>query len=135
MTNEEATAFAEAWIADWNRHDLEAILAHYADPPAHTSPLVVTRLSPDRADGTIRDTSELRAYFARGLESAPPLRFTLLAAFAGAGSVALVYLNHRDATVVEVMHLDERSKVTRSVVHYRPSAEVSFFAKSSERSK
>jgi hypothetical protein len=31
MTHEEALAWAEQWIDEWNRHDVEAVLAHFAD--------------------------------------------------------------------------------------------------------
>lgn len=114
---EGSRAFAEEWVDAWNRHDLDAIVSHYADPPEHSSPLIVERLG--QPDGTIRSTEELRAYFQRGLESAPPLRFELLDVFPGVSSIAVLYRNHRERTVLEVMFLDTRNKVTRSVVHYR----------------
>jgi hypothetical protein len=113
----ESRAFAEDWVDAWNRHDLDAIVSHYADPPEHSSPLIVERLG--RADGTIRSAEELRAYFQRGLEGAPPLRFELLDVFPGVSSVAVLYRNHRGKTVLEVMYLDAQNKVTRSTVHYR----------------
>src|SRR5262245_48004117 len=31
MNQERALAFAEAWVDAWNRHDLERVLAHYAE--------------------------------------------------------------------------------------------------------
>jgi hypothetical protein len=113
----DARAFAEEWVEVWNRHDLEGIMAHYADPPAHTSPLIVERLG--KSDGTIRDAGELRDYFARGLASDPPLRFELIDVFPGVHSVAVLYRNHRHRTVVEVMELGPDGRVVRSVVHYR----------------
>ncbi len=103
------------WIDAWNRHDIEAIMGHYADPPHHTSPLIVERLG--RADGTIRTTSELRDYFQRGLASSPPLHFELLGAYPGVSSVAVHYRNHRGRTVIEVMHFNPAGKITASVVH------------------
>lgn len=117
LTPDEARAFAKAWVGAWNSHDIEAILSHYADPPEHTSPLVAERLA--RPDGTIRSLAELRAYFQRGLEGAPPLHFELLDVFPGVSSVAVLYRNQRGKTVLEVMYLDQHTKVTRSIVHYR----------------
>ncbi len=117
MNLDAARAFADEWVDAWNRHDLAAILAHYADPPEHASPLIVERLG--RADGTIRDRAELEAYFRRGLEGSPPLCFELLDVFPGVSSVALLYRNHRGNTVLEVMDLDDRARVTRSTVHSR----------------
>lgn len=113
----DARTFAEAWCDAWNRHDLEEVLSHYADPPAHTSPLVVERLG--RADGTIRDSAELRDYFRRGLEATPPLRFELIDAFESIDGVAVLYRNHRGKTVVETMQLDAAGKVARSCVYHR----------------
>jgi hypothetical protein len=31
MTYESMIAFAESWIAAWNRRDVEAVLAHYSE--------------------------------------------------------------------------------------------------------
>ncbi len=31
MDLEEARGFAEHWIAAWNSHDIDAVLAHYTD--------------------------------------------------------------------------------------------------------
>jgi hypothetical protein len=39
MTQEDANAFARRWIADWNAHDLDAILAHYAPDAEFLSPV------------------------------------------------------------------------------------------------
>jgi hypothetical protein len=112
---DDARAFAKAWVNAWNSHDIEAILSHYADPPEHTSPLIVERLG--RADGTIRSLAELRVYFQRGLEGTQPLHFDLLDVFPGVSSVAVLYRNQRGKTVLEVMCLDQHTKVTRSIVH------------------
>lgn len=120
MTAAQAREFAQDWHEAWNRHDLEAILAHYADPLEFTSPLVVQRLS--RADGTIRNLAELRAYFAVGLAPGSTLRFELLEAIPGVDSVALRYRNHRGQTVIEVMHRNAAGKVDRVMVHYTPLA-------------
>jgi ketosteroid isomerase-like protein len=36
---EEALAFAERWVKEWNDHDIEAVLTHFADDAVFTSPL------------------------------------------------------------------------------------------------
>ena len=43
MTQEVADAFAAEWMAAWNAHDLEAVLAHYAEDGVFTSPFVAGR--------------------------------------------------------------------------------------------
>lgn len=117
MEQQEAEAIAADWIAAWNAHDVERILAHYADTLEFTSPLIVERL--DRADGTIRDKAELRRYFEVGLAAGPALRFELLDVLPGVSSVTLYYRNHRGRTVAEVMFFDPKGQVFRAAVHYR----------------
>ena len=36
MNHDEAAAFAEQWAKDWNNHDVEAVLAHFADDVVFT---------------------------------------------------------------------------------------------------
>src|SRR4051794_30176838 len=42
MTNEEAQRWAEQWIDEWNRHDVEAVLEHFADDVVFVSPVAAT---------------------------------------------------------------------------------------------
>jgi ketosteroid isomerase-like protein len=39
MTYDTMMAFAERWIAAWNRRDVDAVLAHYADDATFVSPV------------------------------------------------------------------------------------------------
>jgi len=48
MNHKEALAFAERWVKNWNDHDIEAVLTHFADDAVFTSPLA-GRLFPDPA--------------------------------------------------------------------------------------
>jgi hypothetical protein len=38
MTYESMMLFAETWIAAWNRRDIDAVLAHFADEAEFVSP-------------------------------------------------------------------------------------------------
>jgi ketosteroid isomerase-like protein len=116
MTPEQALHTAQDWVEAWNAHDLERIIAHYADPLMFTSPLVVQRLG--RPDGTIRSRSELRDYFAMGLGPDSALRFELLEVLLGVDSMALRYRNHRGLTVIEVMRINDAGLADRVTVHY-----------------
>src|SRR5271166_2565690 len=49
MTYESMMAFAESWIAAWNRRDVEAVLAHYDFPPAHSRSLMASVAGPTRS--------------------------------------------------------------------------------------
>jgi SnoaL-like domain len=114
---EQARDIAERWVRDWNSHDLDAILSHYADELEFTSPLVVERLG--RADGTIRSKAELRSYFVIGLAPSSELAFELADVLPGVASVVLYYRNHRSRTVAETMFINAAGKVDKVAVHYR----------------
>ncbi len=45
MTKNDAEKFADAWIAAWNAHDLDAILSHYDDAIELTSPVAAKLLN------------------------------------------------------------------------------------------
>lgn len=59
MDAEFAERFAEEWQAAWNSHDIERILAHYADDVVFQSPYVAHRFQ-DPA-GEVRGKEALRS--------------------------------------------------------------------------
>lgn len=93
-------------------------MAHYTDDVVLTSPVVVQLLG--TADGCVRGKAALRAYFARGLEAYPELRFDLVNVLWGVGSIVLYYANQRGTMTAEVMELDEHGHVTRVLANYGP---------------
>lgn len=107
---------AEEWIDDWNRHDLDAVLAHYADDVEFTSPFAIELTG--RADGTLRGIEELRAYFDRALAAFPDLRFESLRVARGVASITLCYRSVRELDAAEVMFLNEDGKISRVLAHY-----------------
>ena len=109
-------AFAAEWIAAWNRHDLDAILWHYADDVVFTSPFAV-RLT---GDGTVRGKDALRAYFAAALTRFPDLHFRLRHALRGGNSVVLVYDSVEGLLAAEAFEFDAGGKVCRVNCHYAP---------------
>jgi hypothetical protein len=116
---EWAQRVAAAWLDAWNRHDLEAVLAHYAPGIEFTSPFVVELTG--RPDGTLRGLEELRSYFARALDAFPDLRFTDLRIAVGIASVTLCYRSVRDLQAAETMFFDGDGKVARVLAHYAPA--------------
>jgi ketosteroid isomerase-like protein len=72
MRHAEALGFAQAWVRDWNAHDLEALLAHFSDDVVFTSPVAATVLP--GSDGVIRGKQALREYWTEGLRRIPDLR-------------------------------------------------------------
>jgi hypothetical protein len=109
--------FAAEWIAAWNRHDLDAILSHYADDVVFTSPFAV-RLT---GDGTVRGRDALRAYFATALTKFPDLQFRLRHALAGVNGLVLLYDSVENLLAAEAFEFDVDGKVTRVNCHYAPA--------------
>ncbi len=116
MTKEEAWKLANEWAAAWNAHDLDAILAHYEDGIELTSPAAAQLLG--RADGKVVGKANLRAYFQRGLEAYPELRFELEDVLWGLNSVVLYYKNQKRTRTAEFMEVSASGKVARVVANY-----------------
>jgi ketosteroid isomerase-like protein len=116
VTKDEAWELGNDWVAAWNTHDLELILAHYEDAVELTSPVAARLMG--TTDGLVAGKANLRAYFQRGLEAYPELEFRLEDVFWGLNSVVLVYANQRGTRTAEFMELSAEGKVTRVVANY-----------------
>ena len=115
MTEDEAWRLAEDWVAAWNAHDLDAILSHYEEEVELTSPVAARLLG---TDGTVTGKSSLKAYFGRGLEAYPSLRFELADVLWGVRSIVLYYTNQNGTRTAEFMELSPKGKVMRVVANY-----------------
>jgi len=116
MTRDEAWKLANEWAAAWNAHDLDAIMAHYDDGVELTSPVAARLLG--TADGKVVGKADLRAYFQRGLEAFPELRFELVDVLWGLNSVVLYYTNQKGTRTAEFMEVSASGKVARVVANY-----------------
>jgi ketosteroid isomerase-like protein len=97
----EATDFAARWERDWNAHDLDALLGHFAPDVVFTSP-VAAQLLPD-CDGVIRGRDALRDYWSRALGLIPDLRFAVQGVYAGLDAIVINYRNHAGNLVCEYL--------------------------------
>ena len=116
MTKEEAWDLANHWVASWNAHDLDRIMIHYEDAIELISPVAAQLLG--TPGGRIVGKANLRAYFQRGLEAYPELRFHLEDVLWGVNSVVLYYTNQKGTHTAEFMELSATGKVVRVVAHY-----------------
>ncbi len=116
MTKDEAWKFANDWVAAWNGHDLDLIMAHYDDAIELTSPVAAQLLG--TSDGKVIGKVNLRAYFQRGLAAYPELHFRLEDVLWGVGSVLLYYTNQNGTRTAEFMELSAIGKVARVVTNY-----------------
>ena len=116
MTKDDAWKLANHWVAAWNAHDLDQIVAHYDDAVELTSPVAARLLG--TPDGGVSGKSNLRSYFQRGLEAYPNLQFRLEDVLWGMNSVVLYYANQDGKHAGEFMELSAAGKVTRVVANY-----------------
>jgi predicted ester cyclase len=114
VTQDEALNLANHWVANWNAHDLDAIMTHYDDTIELTSPAAAQLLGNSKVIGT----ANLRAYFQRGLEAYPELHFELKDVLHGLNSLVLYYTNQKGTHTAEFMELSAAGKVTRVIAHY-----------------
>ena len=116
MTKDDAWKLANHWIAAWNAHDLQLIMSHYDDAVELTSPVAARLLGVP--NGKVVGKADLRAYFQRGLEAYPQLRFQLTDVLWGLNSVVLYYKNQNGTHTAEFLELSAAGKIARVTAHY-----------------
>ena len=97
----DAQAFARSWAAAWNAHDLDAVLALFAEDVVFTSPLAA-RLNPDSA-GVVRGKAALRDYWSTGLVKAPQLHFEINWVMQGIDLVVIGFRNEQGIDRCELL--------------------------------
>jgi ketosteroid isomerase-like protein len=107
MTPKAARAYATEWLAAWNSHDLNRILAHYAEDVVFRS----DKATEITGQPVVRGKTDLRAYWRKGLSLQPDLKFELLDTYAGPGTLTLRYRNQTGREVCEVLMFDEAGQV------------------------
>ena len=70
---EHNEAIGRAWLAAFNRRDLDALIALYGDACTHTSPKL--RVQRPESGGAIRGKAALRAWWADAFARLPGLRY------------------------------------------------------------
>lgn len=112
MTREDMKRHAQEWIAAWNRRDLEAVLAPFAEDAVFVSP---------RAEGltghaTVKGKEALRRYWTEALKRAPDLKFTLLSVLCDvkSGMLLVSYMSQREGKATracELMRFQDRRQI------------------------
>lgn len=111
------THFAQEWLNAWNRHDMEAIMAHYAEDIIFYSP-IIQKINND-PKGCIHGKTALQAYFSKALVAYPELHFELYHILEGVNSVVLYYKSVGNRLSTEMMVLDDTGKVKEVRAHYK----------------
>jgi ketosteroid isomerase-like protein len=116
VTAERAHELARDWIAAWNAHDLDRIMAHYESDVVLISPFAAQLLG--SADGKVAGKENVRRYFQKGLEAFPSLRFKLVEVLWGVSSVVLYYENQSGTRTAEHMEISPNGKISRVAANY-----------------
>jgi hypothetical protein len=107
ITKDFATHFA---------HDLDRILAHYAEDFEMTSPLIVTMMG--ESSGLMKGKQAVGAYWAKALERRPELKFSLQKATFGVNSIAIHFQSETGKSSIDWCFFGEDGKVTKSFAHH-----------------
>ncbi len=116
MDHDEGVRLGEGWVADWNRHDLDAVMARLHDDIVFSSPHIPVMVG--EPSGVLRGKAAVRAYWARALELLPDLHFDLLGVTVGHDALAVRYVNERGRESVELLLLDTDGLVVRGAGTY-----------------
>src|SRR5262245_66252816 len=93
LEEHRARELADHWVRAWNSHDLDRIMAHYADDVVLISPVAATMLGDP--SGRVSGKPALRAYFEGALGVYPRLKFELVDLTWGLQSVVLCYVHQK----------------------------------------
>lgn len=118
LTPQIAETIAQEWLDAWNNHDLEAIMSHYAEDIVFYSP-VIQRLLNDPT-GCVKGKTALRAYFTKGLQAFPDLKFEPYHVLTGVNSFVIHYKSvSRNQLAAEYFVLNHQHQVIEVRAHYK----------------
>ena len=113
----QLAALGREWVAAWNSHDLDRVLALYSDNFEMTSDIIPT-LGFD-VSGTLRGKENVRAYWAKGLSMmTKPLRFELIDTYVSPDSMVVFYQNERGRKICEYLRLNAEGKITQGSANH-----------------
>jgi heme-degrading monooxygenase HmoA/ketosteroid isomerase-like protein len=112
-------AIAEQWLACFERRDLDALLALYADDATHTSPKI--RVRHPETGGLLRGKAAMRAWWADAFERLPSMTYVPVSITADVSRVYYEYIRRVDGEpdlpVCEVLDVRDGLIVASRVFH------------------
>jgi uncharacterized protein (TIGR02246 family) len=109
-------ALGRDWIAAWNSHDLERVLALYDEDSEMTSDKIPA-LGFDPS-GTMRGKDKLRAYWGAALKKRPNLHFELIDTYVSPDSIVVFYQNELGARICEYLRLNDEGKIRQGSANH-----------------
>lgn len=85
-------AFADRWISDWNRKDVDSVLSHFSEDVVFRSSRAKTVLGAPKVEGK----SRLREYWTTAIARIQTLRFSLDYVIGDGDRMAIVYIAEID---------------------------------------
>ena len=104
VSTPEPGVFAEDWLTAWNRHDVDAVLAHFHDDVVFSSPVAGWVMLDSK--GVVRGKAALREYWNAALKTMPDLHFDIVGIYQGESVLVVNYRNQSGALVNEVLEFD-----------------------------
>lgn len=117
LTSEWAMNVSTQWCDAWNKRDIDALMALYADDAELNSPLVAKRWGV--AHGWIRGKEHLRKNFEIGMQT-PGMYFTLEHVLLGQRSFCIFYTRENGSRVCDLFELNEMNQLLRIVACHAP---------------
>ena len=109
-------ALGRDWIAAWNSHDLERVLALYDEDSEMTSDKIPA-LGFDPS-GTMRGKDKLRAYWGAALKKRLNLHFELIDTYVSPDSIVVFYRNELGARICEYLRLNDEGKIRQGSANH-----------------
>jgi len=119
LAPQQPREFAENWIEAWNRHDLDAVLAHFSDDFEFSSPFI--REFAGEPSGRLIGKEAVRSYWQTGLSRLPSLHFELVGVLAGVDGLTILYQGHRGLSA-EVLTFGPGGRAVRGQAFYLAGA-------------
>jgi ketosteroid isomerase-like protein len=116
MNLDEARTFAGHWIAAWNSHDINAVLAHYVDDFEMTTPMIQSILGIE--SGTLKGKTAIGDYWRNALKKIPDLKFSIIEVTSGVGSVSIYYNAVMGKRAIETFFFNDKSLVYKALANY-----------------
>lgn len=105
MLNLDVDDSTEKWISSWNARDLPAVLTHFAEDVAFTSPLAA-RIDPASL-GIVRGKQALSQYWSTALDRNPDLNFQVTSIFQGVDCILIGFRNERGEDRIEMLRFHD----------------------------
>jgi len=109
-------ALGREWIAAWNLHDLERVLALYDDDSEMTSDKIPALGF--GASGTLRGKDKLRAYWGTALARRKDLHFHLIDTYVSPDSLVVFYQNERGGKICEYLRVNDAGKIRQGSANH-----------------